>query len=128
MQEQQITSWVENGPQPDFLQAAEELGRDLKKNKLSTSQIRQVFTRLKSIEAKGYTGRRTDFMMLKPYLAYAAGRQQKIRGLQTFKDKITCGIDAVLAGGSEAEEQQRFNNFCKLFEAVLAYHRASGGK
>ncbi len=127
MQEQEITSWGKNGPQPDFLLAAEKLGKDLQKNKLTTSQIRQVFTRLKSIEAKGYQGRRTDFMMLKPYLAYAAGRQ-KVSGLQTFKDKITCGIDAVLAGGSPEEEQKRFNNFCKLFEAILAYHRASGGK
>ncbi|NLX18172.1 MAG: type III-A CRISPR-associated protein Csm2, partial [Desulfobulbus sp.] len=40
---------------------------------------------------------------------------------------MTWGIDAVLEGDSETETQ-RFNHFCKLFEAVLAYHRAHGGK
>ena len=128
MNEQQIKSWVKDGPQPEFLQATEALGKELNRNRLTTSQIRQVFTRLKSIEAKGYAGQRTDFMMLKPYLAYAAGRQNKVAGLQTFKEKITCGIDAVLEGSDPREEQKRFGNFCKLFEAILAYHRASGGK
>lgn len=132
MEERQIEEWVKQGPQPAFLNAAESLGKKLNegkdKEKLTTSQIRQVFTRLKSIEAKGYDGQRTDFMMLKPYLAYAAGRQRDVKGLRIFKEKITLGIDAVLSGGSPEEEQKRFANFCKLFEAILAYHRAHGGK
>jgi len=128
MQEQQIKDWVSHGPELNLLQAAENLGKTLCREKLTTSQIRQVFTRLKSIEAKGFTGQRTEFMMLKPYIAYAAGRQDKVRGLHTFKKKITCGIDFVLQADDEQEQQKRFYNFCKFFEAVLAYHRASGGK
>ena len=67
-----------------------------------------------------------DFMMLKPFLAYAAGRQNN-EGLKEFKTKMTCGIEAVIDGDA-ATEGQRFKNFCKLFEAVLAYHKAHGGK
>ena len=128
MHEQQVKSWVTSGPQLDLLQAAEELGKQLYKDKLTTSQIRQVFTRLKSIEAKGYSGQRTEFMMLKPYIAYAAGRQGKVQGLETFKEKITYRRRPSPASESQEEQQKRFYNFCKFFEAVLAYHRASGGK
>jgi len=128
MEREQIVSWVQQGPQPVLLDAAQQLGKDIQAKGLTTSQIRQVFTRLKSIEAKGYATQRTDFMMLKPYLAYAAGRQARVNGLQLFKDKITIGIDAVFEDGSPENEPKRFVNFCKLFEAVLAYHRAFGGK
>lgn len=136
MEKEQIVSWVvpwvATGPQPAFLEAAERLGEKLnqgkKEKRLSTSQIRQVFTRLKAIEAKGYVQQKTDFMMLKPYLAYAAGRQRSVDGLQLFKEAITIGIEAVFEAKSIEEEQHRFFNFCKLFEAVLAYHRACGGK
>jgi len=127
MNEQEVKSWVTNGPQPVLLNKAEKLGERLCGEKLTTSQIRQVFTKLKAIEAKGYVEQKTEFMMLRPYIAYAAGRQIKVKGLQTFKEKVTWGIDAVLAGDKETE-QSRFHNFCKFFEAVLAYHRASGGK
>jgi CRISPR-associated protein Csm2 len=128
MEREQIVSWVQQGPQPVLLDAAQQLGKDIQAKGLTTSQIRQVFTRLKSIEAKGYATQRTDFMMLKPYLAYAAGRQARVNGLRLFKDKISIGIDAVFEGGSPENEPNRFANFCKLFEAVLAYHRAFGGK
>jgi len=126
MNDVDVKAWVENGPSPKLLEATEKLGKQLKEKKLTTSQIRQVFTKLKAIEAKGYGNeQRVEFMMLKPFLAYAAGRQNN-DGLREFKEKMTCGIEAVI-GGDTADESQRFKNFCKLFEAVLAYHKAYGG-
>jgi CRISPR-associated protein Csm2 len=127
MKDAQVEQWVKNGPSPDLLKSTETLGNELQKDGLTTSQIRQVFSKLKNIEAKGFAQQRTEFMMLKPYIAYAAGRQQKVKGLQVFKNKISKAIDAVFDGDKEAESV-RFNNFCKLFEAILAYHRAHGGK
>nr|WP_320012210.1 type III-A CRISPR-associated protein Csm2 [uncultured Desulfobulbus sp.] len=150
-----VVSWIKNGPDPKYVNEAEDFGRYLaselrnaiKKDKfgkpqqdkwgntktvdesVTTSQIRQVFSKLKTIEAKGFTSakQRTEFMMLKPYFAYAAGRQNKT-GLDRLKERVIWGIDAVLAPDSETSEEQRFYNFCKFFEAVLAYHRAAGGK
>ncbi len=138
MEKEQIISWVQEGPRPELLEAANKLGNKLgkksqdkskDKQKLTTSQIRQVFTRLKSIEAKGYETQKTDFLMLKPYLAYAAARHNK-DGIKLFKEKITVGIDAVFANSNDnlETEKKRFANFCKLFEAILAYHRAAGGQ
>jgi len=120
-----VRKWVREGPNSDLLNRAEIFGKKLKNKGLTTSQIRQVFTRLKAIEAKGYEGeRKIEFLMLKPYLAYAAGRHSSVRDL---KEIINHGIDSVLENDN-INESLKFKNFCKLFEAILAYHRAYGGK
>jgi len=144
-----VEEWVKNGPSNDLIKQVDKFGeyiakllqktpynrktndnnKDIgKEENVTTSQIRQIFGKLKSIEAKGYesTGMRTEFIMLKPLLAYAAGRHNKT-GIDRLKDRVNWGIDAVLNGPVE-EETKRFKNFCKLFEAILAYHKAHGGK
>jgi len=129
MQKSEVESWIKSGPKPELIDAAQKFGEIIKNNGLTTSQIRQVFSKLKSIEAKQYSSHRTEFMMLKPYIAYAAGRQKNVDGLQNFKEKITWGIDSVLNSQDDyQEEEKRFKNFCTFFEAILAYHRACGGK
>ncbi len=134
MRQEEVRSWVNDGPAPEAINSARKFGEQIKEKGLTTSQIRQVFSKLKSIEAKGYSQQRAEFMMLKPFIAYAAGRQIRVQGLQDLKDRVTWGIDAVLEVKEAdekkqlAEEQKRFRNFCKFFEAILAYHRAVGGK
>ncbi len=129
MQKNEVEQWISSGPEPKLMDIAKEFGEEIKSSGLTTSQIRQVFSKLKSIEAKKYRQQRTEFMMLKPFIAYAAGRQAKVNGLQKFKEKITWGINCVLdVHGDEIEEEKRFKNFCTFFEAILAYHRACGGK
>lgn len=129
--EKDVKQWIEKGPSADLIKKTEVFGRRLEKTKpkLSTSQIRQVFSKLKSIEAKGFTQQRTAFLMLKPLMAYAAARHgsQGLGGIDLLKERLTWGIDAVFSGTSGTEET-RFNHFCRLFEAILAYHRAAGGK
>mgnify|MGYP000285276639 CR=1 FL=1 len=120
-----INQWVDSGPTTKLIAQVEDFGRGLKHNKLSTSQIRQVFTRLKSIEAKGITEHQTEFLMLKPFISYAASRFNA-RGLQDLKQAMDIGIDKVMAQGNTSL-QTRFANFCSLFEAILAYHKAEGG-
>jgi len=134
MQQEDVRRWIKDGPAPEIINAAKKFGEQIKKKGLTTSQIRQVFSKLKSIEAKGYMHQRSEFMMLKPFIAYAAGRQSRVQGLQDLKDRVTWGIDTVLdvketdENKNLKEEQRRFRNFCKFFEAILAYHRAVGGK
>ncbi|MCX8042626.1 MAG: type III-A CRISPR-associated protein Csm2 [Desulfobacterota bacterium] len=125
MDKEKIKKWIQEGLTPESIKEAERFGKDIKEKDLTTSQIRQVFTKLKSIEAKGYRENKIEFLMLKPLLAYSAGRHKK-EGLKEFKDKITLAIDAVVEG-AEDEQENRFKNFCKFFEAILAYHRSFGG-
>lgn len=144
MDNRSIEAWITKGPDKASLQEAESFGRligkDLEKFKenerdkpkderVSRSQIRQIFTRLKSIESKGIheEGQWTEFLMLKPYLAYAAKRGGT-KGIFALKDTLDTALGFVIASGnSEQMKTQRFQNFCKLFEAILAYHRAFGG-
>lgn len=144
----QVQNWIQKGPSNELLEETDRFGkyiavllkktdkRDKTGNKnedvsrdeiVTTSQIRQIFGKLKSIEAKGYgsPAQRSEFMMLKPLIAYAAGRHNKT-GLAKLKERVSWGIDAVLEGTAE-DELQRFKNFCLLFEAILAYHKAHGG-
>lgn len=144
-----VETWVAHGPTNDLIKQVDSFGEYIasklqrtpnkqktndknidvpKEQHVTTSQIRQVFGKLKSIEAKGYNSEamKTEFLMLKPLLAYAAGRHDKT-GMDRLKERVTWGIDAVV-NGPEKEEPVRFKNFCKLFEAILAYHKAHGGK
>ncbi len=127
MHKSQVEQWITSGPAPELIDAVQQFGEKIKNTGLTTSQIRQVFSKLKSIEAKQYDQQRTEFMMLKPFIAYAAGRH-RVDGLREFKEKITWGIDCVLSAKNKSEEEKRFKNFCTFFEAILAYHRACGGK
>lgn len=99
---------------------AEEVGKYLADNRLTTSQIRNVFGELKRIQMKGYEAEKTAFLLLKPKMAYAAKRNQNY-GLDTFKDLFNLGHNSVI-------DEPTFNNFISLIEAVLAYHKAFGGK
>ena len=121
-----VKEWIKDGPNQNLIGKAEAFGKELKNGKLSTSQIRQVFTRLKGIEARGYREKKMEFLMLKPLMAYAASRQNA-KGLQLLKKRISTGIDQVVSAPSDEEAEKRFKNFVKFFEAVLAYFRAAGG-
>jgi CRISPR-associated protein Csm2 len=59
--------------------------------------------------------------MLKPKMAYAAARAQG-QGAKILTSVLSHAIDAV---GSDAS---KFPRFVDLFEAILAYHKAAGGK
>lgn len=90
-------------------------------NAISTSQIRIAYgevTRLKMQFDE------SSMMMLRPKIAYAAARD----GGQTYRDLqvvISEGINSV----SESNEKKKaFLNLANLFEALLAYHKAYGGK
>lgn len=54
-------------------------------------------------------------------MAYAAGRELENAGVQLFKLFFE---DA----WKEVQDEKTFKNFCNLIEAVLAYHKAFGGK
>ena len=140
LEKNKVIQWINNGPNSECIKEAEEfaeyIAKRLKKvqvgkktvdESVTTSQIRHVFTKLKGIEAKGGLNspeKRIEFLMLKPLLAYSLGRHKKT-GLKQLKKRLDWGIDAVLA--ARDEQQKRFKHFCKLFEAILAYHKAYGG-
>jgi CRISPR-associated protein Csm2 len=86
---------------------------------VSSSHIRNIYGTVKQMEMSGFNYH--ELILLKPKIAYAA-RRDGSSVARELKDVLTAGIDAV---GDNAERFQRFADF---FEAILAYHKAYGGR
>jgi CRISPR-associated protein Csm2 len=95
---------------------------------LTRSAIRGIFTEVRKIEAMWDT-RPQDALrrlnMLKPKLDYQTSRSQAVKGL---KEVLIPAIDEVNKATTDDERNRRFQVFMDLFEAILAYHRALGGR
>lgn len=64
-------------------------------------------------------------ILLKPKLAYQAQRDKENRkgeGVLRLSEVLTPAIDLI------ERDPQRFRRFVEFFEAILAYHKAAGGK
>lgn len=98
---------------------------------LTTSQLRKFFGAMKGIQmdfsVNGYN--ESEFVMLKPKLAYAVGRVRqknskcKARRIEDFADVITFVMDIV---NRSKEKDVAFRNFISFFEAIVAYHKRYG--
>jgi CRISPR-associated protein Csm2 len=107
---------------------AQRLAKALKAAELKSSQIRNVFGQVRQIEMSWPLGDEQssyaeqayrDLILLKPKLAYQAERVPAVVGLA---EVLSAGID--LVNGNRVY----FQRFVDFFEAILAYHKAEGGK
>ena len=100
----------------------------LVKDQLSRSQIRNIFTEVRQIEAM-WSGNETEAMrrlnMVKPKLSYQSARHRQVKYLEKT---LSEAIDEVNKAATLEEKTERFQRFVNLFEAILAYHRAAGGR
>jgi CRISPR-associated protein Csm2 len=125
-------TWITDGIKSDAIDYAESLGKQLVEKRFSTSQIRNFYGELKRIQLKTIQdqSQKSAFHLLRPKLAYAAKRAEKGQGggdgAQYFKEEIFKAHEQVRIDEQGAEK--RFENFCSLCEAILAYHKANGGK
>ncbi len=111
-----------------LIQKAEELGKELSK-KLTTSQIRNIFGEVRSIEQEVGLEEKTlplnvqrRLLMLKPKMAYQVGRFGNNDALSALVKTLSDAINLI------GNDVRRFHTFVDLFEAILAYHRCYGGK
>jgi|YNPNPStandDraft_1061719.scaffolds.fasta_scaffold23598_3 CRISPR-associated protein Csm2 len=119
---------VEGNPEK-LVKEAERIGYKLQQAGLNSAQIRNVFGAVRQIQfAWPYDAGESDpatwqayrrLQLLKPKLEYTAARNKQVKPL---KDVLIPAIDDVGA------DRQRFQNLVDFFEAILAYHKAAGGK
>ena len=114
--------------EPELLvREAEQAGRTLARQKLTKSQIRNIFGTVRQIELSWPTSaseeeqkaRIRELWLLKPKLAYQAKRQSAVKPLADVLDVAIDQVDG---------RRDRFQRFVELFEAILAYHTSFGGK
>ncbi|GAB1543758.1 hypothetical protein NUACC21_64340 [Scytonema sp. NUACC21] len=116
----------------ELVEDTEKLGKELVRQQLKTNQIRKfldAINRLKAIlakdENKNFDSIKNELIFLRPKLAYAAARQQKdnkdLGSVAPFKKVLDAAIKKV-------KTTDDFERFVQLVEAVIAYHKAAGGK
>jgi len=100
---------------------SDRLGAIFEEKGLSSSQIRNIFGEVRNIEQMGFDDEknRARFLRLIPKLEYTAAREKKATDL---KNVLVKGVHFV--EGSK----ENFQRFVEFFEAILAYHKAYGGR
>lgn len=96
---------------------------------LTTSQLRKFFGEVKRQQMMGYDN--TEFVMLKPKLAYAVGRAKqngKKFKSQKIEDFYLVLADAIDKVEGSLDKPKAFKNFITAFEAIVAYHKAAEKK
>lgn len=94
---------------------------------LTTSQLRKFFGEVKRQQMMKEFNE-TEFIMLKPKLAYAVGRAKqngrkgKKQKIEDFYEVMADAIDKVM---DSADKEKAFKNFITIFEAIVAYHKAA---
>jgi CRISPR-associated protein Csm2 len=110
----------------DMVEFADKFAGEIAKS-VSTSQIRNIYGTVKKLEMTGLNPKTyRQLLLLKPKLAYAKGREKNKRKREDYGQLETIigqAIDAI-----DPNKVETFTRFCQFFEAILAYHKARGGK
>ncbi|MEO0239573.1 MAG: type III-A CRISPR-associated protein Csm2 [candidate division WOR-3 bacterium] len=114
----------------DLLKRIDKFAEELKGSGVKTTQIRKFYDKLRSLELKLEKSKlssqkkeelneqvRIGVLSLKPLLAYAVGRNDKLKGLV---EVLNVAIDKV-------RDYDDFKKFVEFFQTIVAYHKYHGG-
>lgn len=119
------TKWITDKPDKEMVRFCDQEGEYLKKKKISSSQLRNIYGEIIRIKLKGYKKMETEFLLLKPKIAYNASRLNNDSAKNHFKNFMT---NSLFKAMDAVSDERTFLNFQKFFEAILAYHKYHGGK
>jgi CRISPR type III-A-associated protein Csm2 len=116
---------LNTGLKQEHLALLEKWGQYLNErdNKVTTTQIRRFFGEVKRIQA-GFALHKADIILLEPKIAYAVGRAKgadKV-GIESFYHLMKPLLHAI------NEDEAKFKVFVRVFEAIVAYHKANEKK
>ena len=118
-----------------MVKKAEQIGISLQKRGLKTAQIRAIFGEVRQIQSEWSINPESraralrKLTLLKPKMAYRAKKEFKEShgAVQSMVDVLEPALDVVINGKTDAQQDICFKQFVEFFEAILAYHKASGG-
>jgi len=108
-------------PANTLVEIADKLGKHLKDNGLKTTQIRRFLDGVRKLDiqfSKGKKFSEDQVVLLKPKLAYAAGRHREVMPLMDV-------LQPAITAGSRSYSD--FKRLLALIEAIVAYHKYHGG-
>ena len=110
----------------DLVSRADGIGRELSQG-MTTSQIRNFLDEVNRIEAEtrrdGSNFDSSRVVLLKPLLAYAAGRETD----RNKKEMLTDFAKLFSAAAEKTTDAKDFKKFVDFTRSVVAYHRFHGG-
>lgn len=127
----------------DTITFTKELGKFLAKSEkdgkffrdaLTTSQLRNFFGEMKRIQMKLKSQKVAegnllrDMLMLRPKLAYAEARVLKDKRGSKIKEFVKTADTLLEAIDDTDDKKNAFDNFVNIIEAIVAYHKANGGR
>jgi CRISPR-associated protein Csm2 len=130
-----VRDFVEHDKPRELIETAESVGRTLATERLTTSQIRNIFGMVRQIKMSWLNDEQGSYrqaVLLKPKIAYQTERvkekdKQRGRGMEALKDALDDALDAVIAA-PQAERRIRFERVTDFLEAIVAYHKRHGGR
>ncbi|BCB96603.1 type III-A CRISPR-associated protein Csm2 [Dissulfurispira thermophila] len=109
-------------PAEEIVSIADRIGAHLKNIGLKTTQIRKFLDGIRKIDTqfnRGKSFNKDTVILLKPKLAYAAGRQE--RTVKPLMEVLDPAIDAA------KDSYESFKKLLALIEGIVAYHKYYGG-
>ncbi len=109
----------------DIDSIGEHYGKKFVEAGVKTTQLRNIYSTIVSIRTKlNNSGKVTaqierDLILLKPKLAYAAGRQPNVK---SFYELMKLGIDATTSVAGD-KKIAALNNLISINEAIVGYHK-----
>lgn len=104
------------------------LGKQFADSGLTSTQIRGLFGTARQIEMNWATddnsAARRSMILLKPKLRYQATRH---KNLEPMADLLSDAID-IVDQNDGMDSNEKYQRLMELFEAILAYFKAAGGK
>lgn len=125
-----LSKIIVDGDAKTLVEQASQIGKNLAQEKLSTSQIRAIFGEVRKLQGQLSIQEQNEnalrkLYLLKPKMAYRK-EKEKGQGVKRLVDILDPALSLVFKDPDKREE--RFEYFVEFFEAILAYHRANGGK
>lgn len=109
--------WVTMQADYELVCFAEKAGKEMAEKQLKSSKFRSIYGEMKRIQmTNNIEKNKASFLLLKPKVSYAYARDKLNEGLILFKLIFDKAFENVT-------DQNSFNNFCNLFEAIIAYHK-----
>lgn len=108
-------------PAEELIKIAENLGNHLQNKNLKTTQIRRFLDGIRKIDMqikKSKSFNKDLILLLRPKLAYSAGRNESVKPLMEVLDP------AIIA----TKSPEGFKKLVALIESIFAYHKYYGGR